>query len=203
MRRKSLIVIRGQDHVGDPLGALFLLSPEELSEHAGERLAAYLGPRIRIIRAVVASNRIEVEVDALGLSDESARMLEAATRLCSNGLNRPAQSILRDALKLDPLNARAMTMLADVMLASKEPGEALRMLVRAREVVGDRADLLAQMATCCLKLERRSAAIDYLERVLELDPRHFFARRTLRALGRKTPPVRSKRNGKTLNLNLK
>jgi tetratricopeptide (TPR) repeat protein len=203
MRRKSLIVIRSEDHVGDPLGVLFLVGPEELGDRVDEKLASYLGARIRILKAVITSSRIEVEVDSLGLSEESDRMLEAAARLCANGLNRPAQSILRDALKLDPLNVRAMAMLGDALLATGEPAEALRMLVRAREVAGDSADLLARMADCCLKIERRIAAIAYLERALEIDPRHFSARRAIRALGRKPPAMRVRRDSKTLKLNLK
>ena len=94
--------------------------------------------------------------------------------------------MLEDALKLDPLNPRAMIAMGEVYLASERYSEAVAMLIRAREASpNDTADLFAMIGACCLKAERSAAAIAYLERAVSLDSRQFSARRALIGLGRK------------------
>ena len=196
MRRRTSISIRADDHLGDPLGALFLLEPDEIGDTVIEKLRAYLGAKTRVLKATVTRDRIEVEVECLGLREESDRMVDAAAGLKSKRLYRSAMTTLRDALALDPLNPHALLALGEVLQASERYAEAAAMLVRAREAAGtDSADLLAALGACCLKLDRTAAAIAYFDGALNLDPRHFSARRALAALGRKPPALRAKRGG--------
>ena len=67
--------------------------------------------------------------------------------------------------------------------------EALEALRRAREFGASGADVLLAMATCAARLGRRAAAIGYLEQALEIDPKNFAARRSMKALGRNPQPA--------------
>jgi tetratricopeptide (TPR) repeat protein len=194
MRRRSSIVIRSDDHLGDPLGVIFLLEPEQLGETVIEKLRDYLGERTQVIKAVVSRDKIEVEVECAVFREESDRLVEAAVGLKRNRLYRSAESALQEALKLDPLNPHALIALAEVLQDSKNFSAAIAAVIRAREASGaDTAPMLALLGACCLKVERTVSAIRYLEGALILDPRHFSARRSLLALGRKpaiAPPKR-------------
>jgi tetratricopeptide (TPR) repeat protein len=193
MRRRRSISIRADDHLSDPLGALFLLEPEQISDTVIDKLCAYLGPKTRVLKATLSRDRLEVEVECLELNDESNRMVEAAAGLRTKRLYRSAISMLRDALALDPLNPRALFAMGEALQGSERYAEAAAMMVRAREAAGsDSADLLAALGACCLKLERTAAAIAYFEAALALDPRHFSARRAFAALGRKPPALRAR-----------
>ena len=72
--------------------------------------------------------------------------------------------MLDDALKLDPLNPRALIAMGEVYQAAEKYSEAVTMLIRAREAsINDTADLFAMIGACCLKSERSAAAIAYLD----------------------------------------
>ena len=114
MRRRSSIVIRSADHLGDPLGVLFMLEPEQLGETVIEKLRDYLGEHTEVIQAVVSRDRIEVEVECTVFREESDRLVESARGLHKNRLYRSAESTLLEALKLDPLNPHALVALAEV-----------------------------------------------------------------------------------------
>ncbi len=193
MRKRRTITIRRRDHIGEPISALFL-APEELGDSLGERVREYLGEKVRVLGATLSHEQIEAEFECFQLADEAARMAEAAAGLARNKLFRSAERMLNDALRLDPISARAIEVLGEVYRAQERHAEALATLVRARELSGENANLLAAMASCCLRLERKATAIGYLERALEIDPRHFRARRMLSALGHKPPqPPRPRR----------
>jgi tetratricopeptide (TPR) repeat protein len=186
MRKRSSIVIRSDDHLGDSLGMLFLLEPAQLGDTVIEKLREYLGDKIQVIKAEVSREKIEVEVETVGFRDESDRLVEATAGLRRNRLYRSAEPMLEDALKLDPLNPRAMIAMGEVYQASEKYSEAVAMLIRAREASpNDTADLFAMIGACCLKAGRNAAAIAYLERAVSLDSRQFSARRALIGLGRK------------------
>lgn len=186
MRRHSSIVIRADDHLGDSLGAVFILEPEKSGDVFIEKLREYLGEKVEVVKAEVSREKIEVEVACTAFRAESDRMVDAARGLRKNGLLRSAASMLKDALKLDPLSPHALVAMAEVLQDSENCPEATEMLVRAREVSGsDNPRLLAMLGTACLKIERTASAIRYFESALALDPRHIGARRALLSMGRR------------------
>lgn len=194
-RRRSSIVIRGDDHLGDPLGIIFMLEPEQLGDTVIEKLRDYLGEQTQVIKAVVSRDKIEVEVECAAFPDESDRLVESARGLRKNRLYRSAEATLEEALKLDPLNPQALMALGEVLRDSKQFSEAIAALIRAREASGtDTAQMLAMLGACCLKVERTASAIRYFEGALTLDPRNFSARRSLLALGRKPALATPKRD---------
>ena len=193
MRRRSSILIRAEDHLGDALGAIFVLEPENYGDHVIEKLRDYLGEHAQIVKAEVSRDRIEVEVECTAFRVESDRLVETARGLRRNRLHRSAASTLEEALKLDPLNPYALIAMAEVLHDSENFSEAIDFLIRARETSGaDTPQLLAMLGACCLKVERTASAIRYFESALALDPRHIGARRELLALGRR-PAVAAKR----------
>ena len=186
MRRRSSIVIREDDHLGDLLGVIFMLEPEQLDDSVIEKLRDYLGDQIEVIKAVVSHTKIEVEVECEAFREESDRLVESARGLRKNQLNRSAESTLQEAMKLDPLNPRALMVLAEVFQESDKFSEAIAALIRAREASpSDSAQTLAMLGECCLKVERTASAIRYFESALTVDPRQLSARRSLLALGRR------------------
>jgi tetratricopeptide (TPR) repeat protein len=194
MRRRSSIVIRSDDHLGDSLGVLFVLELEQLGAIVIEKLRDYLGDQCEIIQAAVSRDQIEVEVECTVFREESDRLVGAARGLQKNRLYRSAESTLAEALKLDPLNAGALMALGEVLQDSEKFSEAIAALVRARETAGaDTAQMLAMLGSCCLKVERTASAIMYFEKALSLDPRHLSARRALLGLGRRPTIPASKR----------
>jgi len=194
MRRRTSIVIREDDHLGDLLGVIFMLEPEQLDDSVIEKLRAYLGDQIQVIKAVVSHAKIEVEVECAAFREESNRLVEAARGLQKNRLHRSAESTLQEALKLDPLNPHALMARADIFQDCEQFSEALATLIRAREAAGtDSAQMLAMLGACCLKVERTASAIRYFESALTLDPRQLSARRSLLALGRRPAVAAPKR----------
>ena len=194
MRRRSSIVIRSDDHLGDPIGVIFMLEPEQLGDSVIEKLRDYLGHHTEVMKAVVSRDQIEVEVECAVFREESDRLVEAARGLQDNRLHTSAEATLHEALKLDPLNPNALTALAEVLQDSEKFSEAIAALVRAREASGnDTPQMLAMLGAYCLKVERTASAIMYCERALTLDPRNFSARRSLLALGRRPAIPPSKR----------
>src|SRR5512146_2664023 len=97
------------DHIGDQLGALFLGVTAQQQDSILERLGTYLGRRVRIIKAEIGHDCVEVEVEVQVWEEEPNRLAGVATDLLHKGLKRSAQSLLREALELDPLNAAAAT----------------------------------------------------------------------------------------------
>ena len=86
--------------------------------------------------------------------------------------------------QMDALNPSAMAGLGLAMAAQERDLEALEALRRAREFGAGGTDVLIAMAQCAARLDRRTAALGYLEQALALDPKNFTARRAMKTLGR-------------------
>ena len=182
---KRTLVLRRDDHVGDPIGLIFLEDPAAISERIIARLRDYFGPRVRILKAEVSYEEIAVDLESRGWRDESNHLAQAAQELHRKGARRNAQSMYREALEIDPLNAEAMLGLGLSLVETEKWAEALATLKRAREFQGtDNVEMLLAMAKCAARLQRAASAILYLERAYDIDPRNFMVRRALRALGR-------------------
>ena len=181
-RQRRSIVIRRQDHIGDPVGLAFLESPETNGEAVLQRLRDYLGHKLKVTKAEVGHDEIAVEIESRGWSEEGARMAGAARDLLQKGAKRSALSMYRDALDLDPLNAEALSAVALALVEQEKFAEAFSMLKRAREFGAEGVELLIAMARCDAGLLRSSHAIALYEQALKIEPRNFVARRALRAL---------------------
>lgn len=185
MRARRSLVIRRNDHVGDPVGMAFLESPETDGDAVLARLREYLGDKLKLVKAEVSHGEITVEVESRGWTEEGARMAAAARDLYQKGARRAALSMYRDALELDPLNAEAILGLGFALANQEKYAEAFAALKRAREFGADGIELLIAMGRCAVGLERGANAIAYYEEALKIEPRNFVARRALRALGHK------------------
>jgi tetratricopeptide (TPR) repeat protein len=189
IKQKKRIIILRDDHIGDPIGGMFLDPSVENADSILERLCEYLGHRVRILRADLTNERAEVEVELQEHADESSRLAAAARDLSRKGARRNAVSMFREALELDPLNRDAAMGFGVLLAELQEYGEALRMLKRARESGPDDVELLFALGRVCIMVERTASAITYLERAFELDPGHFGVSRALAELGRKPKPA--------------
>ncbi len=188
IRQRRSIVIRRDDHIGDPIGLVFLDSPETEGDAVMERLGKYLGEKLKVIKAEVSRDEITIEIEARGWPEEGARMAAAARDLHLKGGRRAALSMYRDALVLDPMNADALVGMGLAQAEQEKFGDALTTLKKAREFGDDNAEMLLAMGKCAAQLERKASAIAYYEQVLKLEPRHFVARRALSALRHRDEP---------------
>lgn len=176
---KRRIAMEREDHIGDSLGVIFLDAAAAGMEEVMARLSSYLGSRIAILGVEIVRNRVEVEIEAIRFPEESERMRAAAQGLRLKGMRRSARAMLEEAIKLDPLNGGALFALGTLLAEQDDCEQALHILTRAREAIGDRPDLIQAMATVCIKLEREARAIGYLERALQLAPNDPTLRRAL------------------------
>ena len=181
------IVIRREDHIGDGLGLIFLGAAGGDRDHDAiiERLREYLGPRVRILRAVIGAERIEVEAGGCRFAEEAARLAEAAEGLRRKGASRNAAAHFKEALALDPLNVMALRGLGALLATRGDYSAAFRILCKARETGGDGADVLHDLGRVAAGMGRIATAIVYLERACDLAPDNLAIRRTLAEMGRK------------------
>jgi tetratricopeptide (TPR) repeat protein len=183
MRERKRLTMWRDDHIGDPVGAIFL----GVDEDARPRLAEYFGPKIHVIRAEVVHNRAQVEVDCVRLAAESNQLVTAANEVRAKGLIQNADSLFREAIVLDPLNADAMLGLGLLLANRKEHAKAFAILRRAREAGGERPDLLQALAGVSVELGNPRAALTYLQRAAEVAPNDPKIRRAIASLEPKPP----------------
>jgi tetratricopeptide (TPR) repeat protein len=184
-RRRRSLVIRREDHIGDPIGIAFLESAETNGDAVLDRLREYLGIKLKLTKAEISHDEITVEVESRGWREEGARMAAAAKDLYAKGARRGALLMYRDAVELDPLNTEAILRLGLALTEQEKFGEAFSTLKRAREFGAEGPEMLIAMARCAARLDRSATAAAYYEQVLKLEPRNFVARSALRALGRR------------------
>jgi tetratricopeptide (TPR) repeat protein len=187
VRKKTLTIAR-DDHIGDPIGAIFL-DLEGGEPEVARRIREYLGAKIRILKIELEHSRATVDVEVSQFTDESSRLAAAASDLSRKGAPRNAVAMFRQALELDPLNGQTLYEMGIALLEIKKPAEALAALRRAREILGDAVGLLRTLARVCVTMDRVPTAVGYLERALELEPGNRSVRRELLALGRRPPPT--------------
>ena len=161
------IVIRREDHIGDGLGFIFLEADADDHDAIIERLREYLGPRIRILKAEIGVERIEVEAGGRRFAEEAARLAEAAEGLRRKGASRNAMAHFKEALALDPLNVMALCAAGcAVARRARITRRRSRMLCKAREAGGDSAEVLHELGRVAAGMGRIATAIVYLERGL-------------------------------------
>lgn len=192
-RGVTRLIIRRDDHIGDSLGFIFLEAVGGNHDTIIERLRDYLGPRVKILKAEISLEQIEVETNVRRFAEEAAQLAMMADALGRKGAARSAQSLFKESLELDPLNVTALRGLGALLVRREDWTAALRTLIRAREAGGDNAQLLYHLGRAASALGRKAAAIVYLERACELAPDDFAIRRALADLGRKPRAARQAR----------
>jgi Flp pilus assembly protein TadD len=145
-------------------------------------VAGARGRRVRIFKAEISRDKIEVELEGRGWPDEASRLARAARDLYEKGARRNALSMCREALELDSLNVDAMTTLGVILTRLERDKEALDALKHAREFGAQEIEVTLAMAECALRLGRLGTAAQYAHEALRLDPRNLAARRILKAL---------------------
>ncbi|MGO9451423.1 MAG: hypothetical protein ACLQDV_10340 [Candidatus Binataceae bacterium] len=189
-RVRRTIVIWRDDHIGDPIGIAWLASPETAGDAIIDRLRDYLGPRVRVAKAEISRDKIEVEIESRGWHEEAARLAAAARDLQEKGAKRNALSMYREALQLDSLNADAMAGLGIILAQLENDKEALDALKHAREFGAGGIDIVLAMMQCAIRLGRLGAAAQYAQEALRLEPRNLAARRAMKSLTAATPASR-------------
>ncbi len=186
--RKKVLVIARDDHIGDPIGAIFL-ELEGGEAEVARRVRDYLGGKVHILKLELKRDRATVEVAASAFTEEANRLAAAAADLARKGAPRNAIAMFKQALELDPLGGQTLCDMGLALLELKRPAEALSALRRAHELLGDSVDLLRALARVCVGMERIPTAVGYLEHALELEPASRVIRRELLALGHRPPPT--------------
>ena len=181
----ATIVIRREDHIGDALGSLFFEAASGDHDAILRCLREYLGPRVRVVRAEVGGDRIEVRIGERRFIAEAARMAEAGAALRRQGASRNAIASFKEALALDPLNVTALYGMGAMLTEREDYSGALAALCKAREVGGDNPQVLHELGRAAAGSGRIATAVVYLERACELAPDNLAIRRTLADLGRK------------------
>ena len=181
-RNLQTLTIRREDHVGDPIAIAWLAPAETVSDTIIERLRDYLGPRVRIVKAEISRDVIEVEVETRGWTDEATRLARAARDLFQKGGKRNALSMCQEALAMDSLNADAMIAKGIILADLERDQEALDAFKHAREFGASGIEVMLAMMHCAVRLGRLGSAAQYAEEVLRLDPRNLEARRNLKAM---------------------
>ena len=181
-RERQTVVIRREDHVGDPISIAWLVPAETLGDAIVGRLRDYLGRRVRIKKAEISRDTIEVEVEVRGWREEANRLARAARDLSQKGAKRGALAMCREALELDSLSVEAMTAMGAILAALGKDEEALDAFQHAREFGDEGASVLLAMLDCALRLGWLTSATRYAQEALRVDPGNVRARDALHSI---------------------
>lgn len=178
-RERQTLVIRREDHVGDPISIAWLMPAETLGDAILGRLRDYLGRRVRIKKAEISRDTIEVQVEVRVWREEGNRLAKAARELSEKGAKRGALAMCREALELDSLSVEAMTAMGTILAALGRDQEALDAFQHAREFGAEGVSIPLAMLDCAIRLGWRASAEHYARQALRLDPRNPRARDAL------------------------
>jgi tetratricopeptide (TPR) repeat protein len=181
-REHQTLVIRREDHVGDPLSIAWLMPAETLGDAIVGRLRDYLGRRVRIKKAEISRDTIEVQLEVRGWREEANRLAKAARELSEKGAKRGALAMCREALELDPLSVEAMTAMGTILAALSRNAEALDAFQHAREFGAEGVSIPLAMLDCAIRLGWLASAERYARQALRLDPRNLQARDALHSI---------------------
>jgi tetratricopeptide (TPR) repeat protein len=181
-RERQTVVIRREDHVGDPISIAWLVPAETLGDAIVGRLYDYLGRRVRIKKAEISRDTIEVQVEVRGWREEANRLASAARDLSEKGAKRGALAMCREALELDSLSVEAMTAMGTILAALGKDEEALDAFQHAREFGDEGVSVVLAMLECAMRLGWLASAERYAQEALRLDPGNLQARDALHSI---------------------
>jgi tetratricopeptide (TPR) repeat protein len=179
---RQTLVIRREDHVGDPLSIVWLVPAETLGDAIVGRLRDYLGRRVRIKKAEISRDTIEVQVEVRGWREEANRLAQAGRDLADKGAKRAALAMCREALELDSLSPEAMTAMGTILVTLGKDQEAIDAFQHAREFGAEGVSILLAMLDCAMRLGWLASAARYAEEALRLDPGNLQARDALHSI---------------------
>ena len=181
-RERQTVIIRRDDHVGDPISIAWLMPAETLGDAIVGRLRDYLGRGVSIKKVEISRDTIEVQVEVRGWREESNRLARAARDLAQKGAKRGALAMCREALVLDPLSIEAMTAMGTILAALGKDEEALDAYQHAREFGAEGVSVLLAMLDCAIRLGSLVSAERYAKEALRLDPGNLQARHALQSI---------------------
>ena len=181
-RERQTVVIRREDHVGDPLSIAWLVPADTLGDAIIGRLRDYLGRRVRIKKAEISRDTIEVQVEVRGWREEANRLARAARDLAEKGAKRGALAMCREALELDSLSVEAMTTLGTILTILGKDEEALDAFQHAREFGEEGVSVLLAMLDSAIRLGWLASAERYAQEALRLDPGNLQAQDALQSI---------------------
>jgi len=184
-RERRTLVIRREDHVGDPISIAWLMPAETLGDAILGRLREYLGRRVRIKKAEISRDIIEVQVEVRGWREEANRLAKAARELAEKGAKRGALAMCREAFELDSLSVEAMTAMGTILAALGRDQEALDAFQHAREFGAEGVSIPLAMLDCAIRLGWLAPAERYARLALRLDPLNLQARDALTSIRRR------------------
>jgi len=183
-RERRTIVIRRDDHIGDPISIAWLAPADTVGDAIMGRLQDYLGPKARIAKAEISRDSMEVEVEVRGWPDEADHMARAARDLAEKGGRRAALQMCEESLQLDFLSIEALSTKGVILTALGRDEEALQAFKRAREFGAPGVEPVLQLVRCAMRLKRLGAAVHYVHEALRIEPQNSEARRALRSIKR-------------------
>ena len=121
--------------------------------------------------ALVLAKRLDSTGES-GKRFQAGLKVERAARLAREGAVAEAKSLLTEALRHDPLSARAHSELGTILGRQNQLAPAIRHLKEAVRLNGDKLpDAHLNLAVALRKTNRGDEAIGHLERALQLDPK--------------------------------
>ena len=184
-RERQTLVIRREDHVGDPISIAWLMPAETLGDAIVGRLRDYLGRGVSIKKVEISRDAIEVQLEVRGWREEANRLARAARDLAQKGAKRGALAMCREALELDSLSVEAMTAMGTILAALGRDEEALDAFQHAREFGAEGVSVLLAMLDCAIRLGSLPSAERYAMEALRLDSRNLQARDALHFIRRR------------------
>jgi tetratricopeptide (TPR) repeat protein len=181
MRHRHILTIRRDDHTGEPIAKLFLVSDMNPRSRL-DLVGAYLGPKLEILNLALFPDRVEVEVEYTAHPKEASHLAEAAAAISLKGAPRIALNLLKESLEMDPVNPTATLAYAAAQVELGRDREALITMRRAREATGDSPELLRNLAAVSVRLGLKLAAVEYLKLAFELAPNDRSIVKMLHAL---------------------
>jgi Flp pilus assembly protein TadD len=96
--------------------------------------------------------------------------------------HQAAESFFTRAAQADPDNQQSLRNLADLYQSENRWAEMAATLLQLRKLVGDRPDLLNELAVAMLEMKQVGGAIEMLNRSLEIEPEQPEVRQSLQAI---------------------
>lgn len=168
-RRACIVLHFESGNVGRAVELLRASSPADLPYPLVDQALAWLADENEwdSYRRLTAA----VERDGLGAVDRSRLAMRRASLALHDGNRTAASAGLQDALALDPANAEALVLLAQLHRAERDYGRADLLLQRASDYPEVRERALVARAELAIERQDLDGALAHLQTVVSANPR--------------------------------